>query len=47
MAKAQIRTPEGLTIKVDGTPKEIAQVLDRFLDGCGFGNPPRLDRVAD
>jgi len=21
-------------------------VLDRFLDGCGFGNPPRLDRVA-
>ena len=27
MAKAQIRTPEGLTIKVDGTPKEIAEVV--------------------
>ena len=27
MAKAQIRTPEGFTIKVDGTPKEIAEVV--------------------
>ncbi|SRR5437867_3067239 len=27
MAKAQITTPEGLTVKVEGTPKEIAEVL--------------------
>ena len=27
MAKAQIRMPDGLTIKVDGTPKEIAEVV--------------------
>lgn len=27
MAKAQIRTPEGLTIKVEGTPKEITAVV--------------------
>ncbi len=27
MAKAQIRTPEGLTVKVEGTPKEITEVM--------------------
>ena len=27
MAKAQITTPDGLTVKVEGTPKEIAEVV--------------------
>lgn len=27
MAKAQITTPEGVTVKLDGTPAEIAAVL--------------------
>jgi hypothetical protein len=27
MATAQITTPDGLTVKVEGTPKEIAQVV--------------------
>ena len=27
MAKAQIRTADGLTVKVEGTPKEIAEVV--------------------
>jgi hypothetical protein len=27
MAKAQIKTPEGLEIKVEGTPKEVAAVV--------------------
>jgi hypothetical protein len=30
MAKAQIITPEGVTIKVDGTAEEIAALLSKF-----------------
>ncbi|HZS70898.1 MAG TPA: hypothetical protein VFA13_03590 [Candidatus Acidoferrum sp.] len=28
MAKAQITTPEGITINIEGTPKEISAVVD-------------------
>ena len=35
MAKAQIRTPDGLTIKVDGTPKEIAEVVQDLKKAQG------------
>src|SRR5947209_6444302 len=30
MAKAQIKLPDGISVRIDGTPDEIATVVERF-----------------
>jgi hypothetical protein len=45
MAKAQIRTPDGLTVKVEGTPKEIAEIV-QDLKKAEKGGASRRARVV-
>jgi hypothetical protein len=37
VAKAHITTPEGIDVKLEGTPEEIAAVLDRARANSGSG----------
>ena len=41
MAKAQITTPEGLKIDIQGTPKEISTVIDDLQPRTKDAEPPR------
>jgi hypothetical protein len=44
MAKAQIRTADGLTVKMEGTPQEIAEVV-RDLKKAEKGGGTRRSKV--
>ena len=44
MAKAQITTPEGITINIEGTPKEISAVVDDLKKKATKGGPVRSTR---
>jgi hypothetical protein len=44
MAKAHITTPEGISVKVEGTPKEIAEVLHDLKKAQKSGGGPRRAR---
>ena len=46
MAKAQITTPEGITIKIEGTPKEIAAIAEDLKKKAAAGEPTRHRRKA-
>jgi hypothetical protein len=48
MAKAQITTPEGIKISIDGTPKEIAALVEDLKDKTTQARPerPRAKRKA-
>ncbi len=41
MAKAQITTPEGINIKVEGTPKEISAIVEELKRRSADSGPGR------
>jgi predicted house-cleaning NTP pyrophosphatase (Maf/HAM1 superfamily) len=41
MAKAQITTPEGIKVNIDGTPREIAAVLEDLKKKAAEAGLPR------
>jgi hypothetical protein len=41
MAKAQVTTPEGITINIEGTPKEISAVVDDLKKKATEAQPGR------
>lgn len=43
MAKAEITTPDGLKVKVDGTPAEVAEILARARQA---GRPTRTRKAT-
>jgi hypothetical protein len=45
MAKAQIKTPEGISITIDGTPQEIAAIVEDLKGKAG--EPGRTRRRAN
>ncbi len=41
MAKAQVTTPEGIVISIDGTPKEISAVIEDLKQKTGAASTTR------
>jgi hypothetical protein len=47
MAKAQVTTPEGISINIEGTPKEISALVDDLKKKAAAAEPARRRAKAN